>query len=94
MEHLGDILKYILPPNRFKCGGLGGVFKTFYYLMILRGGPPDPPKGPGRLGSPDVARVNRLVVLALASVPRPTSVRTRPWHVGAHGLSRLPPRLR
>ena len=26
-------------------------------------GPPDPPKGPGRLGRPDVARVELLVVL-------------------------------
>ena len=28
--------------------------------------------------------------LAVASVPGPTSVRTRPWHVGAPGLSRPP----
>ena len=32
--------------------------------------------------------------LAFASVPKPTSVRTRPWHVGAPGLSSPPPTLK
>ena len=55
-------LTNMLQPNRIKCGGLSGVFKTCYYRTVLWGGSPDPPKGPGRLGSPDVARVQRLVV--------------------------------
>ena len=28
-------LKSMLQPNRVKCGGLGGVFKTCYYLTVL-----------------------------------------------------------
>ena len=31
----------MLPPNRFKCGGLSGVFKTCYYLTVLWGWSPE-----------------------------------------------------
>jgi hypothetical protein len=84
-------LENMLQPNRVKCGGLGCVFYTFYYLTILLEWSP---------GSSERARAPREPrrgqrsaisgTLVLASVPGPTSVRTRPWHVGAPGLSRPP----
>ena len=47
MDQLGGLFEHMLPRNRFKWEGLGRVFKTLYYLTVLSGGPPDPPKGPG-----------------------------------------------
>ena len=83
--------KHMLQPNRFKCGGLGGVINTFYYLTVLWGWSP---------GSSEKARAYREPrrgqsfaisdSLAPATVLGPTSVRARPWHVGAPGLSRPP----
>ena len=91
VEQLGGIFN-ILPPNRVKCRGPGGVFKTFDYVTVLWGWSP---------GSSERARAPREPrrglgsairnTFAFASVPGPTSVRTRPWHVGAPGLSRPPP---
>ena len=43
-------------------------------------------KGPGALGAPTLLELAISGTLAFASVPGPTSVRTRPWHVGAPGL--------
>ena len=66
------------------------LFLYFYYLTVLwEGGPPRllqrarAPRKPRRGQSPAIRNA-----LVQASVPGPTSVRTRPWHVGASGLSR------
>ena len=71
------------------------MVKTCYYLTVLWGWSP---------GSSERARAPRehrrgqsstsSNTLAVASVPGPTSVRTRPWHVGAPGLSRFLPTLK
>ena len=85
----------MLPPNRLKCKGLGRVFKTCYYLTVLSGwNPRILRKGPGASGAPTWLEFAINCTLALPSAPGPPSVRTRPWHVGAPGLSRPSPTLK
>ena len=52
-------LKYMLPPNSFKWEGPGRVPNTCYYRTVLWEGSPGSSNGPGRLRSPNVARVER-----------------------------------
>ena len=59
--------------------------------MSCGGNPPDPPKGPGVSGAPTWLELGDELYFGVASVPGRTSVHTRPWHVGAAGVSRSPP---
>ena len=86
----------MLQPNRVKCGWLSGVFNTCYYLTVLWGWSPGSSE---RARAPREPRRGQSLaisdILAPAQVLGPTSMRPRPWHVGAPGLSRPhPPRLR
>ena len=82
-------LQICLPPSRFKWQGLGKVLKTFDYLTVLWEGVP---RILQRARAPrEPRRGQRLAIsdtLAPFQLLGPSSERTRPWHVCAHGLSR------
>ena len=92
MEQLGVFC--LLPPNRIKCGWLGRVFKTFYDLTVLWGWSPDPPKGPGRLGSPDVAELSDELYFGLCLGARARLGAHAPLACGRPWLIPSPPTVK